>query len=81
MSFTKILAGSSLYQIQTMPAPEFIVQEPHQNANLPPAQRVQRAIDEVKGRLRTRPPDFMLCILPMRKTSDIYGMFLALLDL
>ena len=56
-----------------MPFPEFIVQESHQHAYLPPTQRVQRAIEEVKGKLRKRPPDFMLCILPVRKTSDVYG--------
>lgn len=52
--------------------PEHIICEQRNNQRLPAVERVNLMIQEVKSKLRS-PPAFMLCILPERKTSDLYG--------
>ncbi|KAI5077233.1 hypothetical protein GOP47_0007057 [Adiantum capillus-veneris] len=63
----------------TMDAPGTILCEPRQNQRLPPAERVQLIMQELKSQLKD-PPQFMLCILPERKTSPLYGPLKKLLQ-
>lgn len=49
-----------------------IVEESQQDKNRNPVDRVERMLNQMKSRL-PKPPQFLLCILPERKTSDLYG--------
>lgn len=42
------------------------------NSRANPVDRVDRMLDQMKSRL-SQPPVFLLCLLPERKTSDLYG--------
>lgn len=55
------------------PANNYIA-EPYNAQRLPPSERVNGMIERLKQQLKA-PPDFMLCILPIRKTCDLYGPF------
>jgi eukaryotic translation initiation factor 2C len=49
-----------------------IVEESPQDRNRNPVDRVERMLNQMKSRL-PKSPQFLLCILPERKTSDLYG--------
>lgn len=63
----------SMYILQKIARPEPIVIEQRNNQRLPAAERVNLMMQELKSKMQS-PPAFMLCILPERKTSDLYGM-------
>ncbi|KAG8489214.1 hypothetical protein CXB51_017213 [Gossypium anomalum] len=50
-----------------------IEEERHQAAKAGPAARVEAMFDQIIAKL-PGPPEFILCVLPVRKNSDIYGM-------
>lgn len=58
--------------MQHIERPHTLIEEDHQSRRLPPIVRVERMFDQLKPRLRD-PPDFILCVLPQKKNSDIYG--------
>nr|AJA90771.1 Argonaute 4 [Ginkgo biloba] len=49
-----------------------VLEEPPNGRNLNPIDRVERMLEQMKAKL-PNPPEFLLCILPERKTSDLYG--------
>lgn len=49
-----------------------IEEERHQAAKAGPAARVEAMFDQIIAKL-PGPPEFILCVLPVRKNSDIYG--------
>nr|AJA90755.1 Argonaute 4 [Cycas revoluta] len=49
----------------------FLDEQP-QWRNLNPVDRVERMLAQMKAKFPS-PPEFLLCILPVRKTSDLYG--------
>ncbi|KAH7290287.1 hypothetical protein KP509_30G040900 [Ceratopteris richardii] len=62
-----------------MVPPSVIYSEPRNNQRLPYAERVQLVIREVQSQLK-QAPVFILCILPERKTSGLYGPLKKLLE-
>ncbi|GJR72715.1 argonaute 4A-like protein [Tanacetum coccineum] len=59
--------------------PYTVIQENYQDRRFPAPVRVEKMFEAIKSAL-PGPPVFLLCILPERKNSDIYG-FALLLDL
>lgn len=49
-----------------------VLEEGPQDRNRNPVDRVERMLNQMKSRL-PKPPHFLLCILPERKNSDLYG--------
>ncbi|XVF46380.1 hypothetical protein PTKIN_Ptkin03bG0022300 [Pterospermum kingtungense] len=49
-----------------------VFQEMHQNRRAPPMVRVEKMFEEIQSRLPGA-PQFLLCLLPDRKNSDLYG--------
>nr|XP_010943243.1 protein argonaute 16 [Elaeis guineensis]XP_029116515.1 protein argonaute 16 [Elaeis guineensis] len=52
--------------------PFTLIEEDRQWIRSGPMVRVERMIEQIKARL-PGPPEFLLCVLPERKNSDIYG--------
>ncbi|XP_007049194.2 PREDICTED: protein argonaute 16 [Theobroma cacao] len=55
-----------------MERPHTLIEEDPQTVGASPAARVEVMFDLIKSKL-PGPPDFILCVLPVRKNSDIYG--------
>lgn len=53
--------------------PETLVEEDPQFRRATPVARVERMFELLKPKFKDGPPQFILCILPERKTCDIYG--------
>ncbi|KAH6814286.1 Argonaute family protein [Perilla frutescens var. frutescens] len=49
-----------------------VFEENQQNRRAPPLVRVEKMFEEVQSKL-PGPPKFLLCLLPERKNSDLYG--------
>ncbi|KAB1226561.1 Protein argonaute 4 [Morella rubra] len=49
-----------------------VFQENGQNRRAPPVVRVEKMFDEIQSKLPGA-PEFLLCLLPERKNSDLYG--------
>ena len=65
--------------LQLLNDPYTVIQENYQDRRFPAPVRVEKMFEAVKRALPGAPA-FLLCILPERKNSDIYG-FALLLDL
>ncbi|KAL0400198.1 UNVERIFIED_CONTAM: protein argonaute 16 [Sesamum radiatum] len=52
--------------------PYTIIEEDHQCRRASPVIRVEKMFEQITAKL-PGPPDFLLCVLPERKNSDIYG--------
>ncbi|PKA50645.1 Protein argonaute 16 [Apostasia shenzhenica] len=52
--------------------PYTIIEENHQHIRLGPVERVEKMFEEVINRFPS-PPQLLLCVLPQRKNSTIYG--------
>ncbi|XP_020555003.1 protein argonaute 16 isoform X2 [Sesamum indicum] len=52
--------------------PYTIIEEDHQCRRASPVIRVEKMFEQIMAKL-PGPPDFLLCVLPERKNSDIYG--------
>ncbi|XP_009769203.1 protein argonaute 16 [Nicotiana sylvestris] len=52
--------------------PHTLIEEDPQNRRAGPVIRVEKMFEEIIARL-PGPPDFLLCVLPERKNSEIYG--------
>ncbi|PPR83820.1 hypothetical protein GOBAR_AA36891 [Gossypium barbadense] len=62
------------YNNKEMERPHTLIEEErHQAAKAGPAARVEAMFDQIIAKL-PGPPEFILCVLPVRKNSDIYGM-------
>lgn len=57
-----------------------VIEENHQARRNHAPVRVEMMFEAIKQAL-PGPPSFLLCILPERKNSDIYGSFVLLHDL
>uniref|UniRef100_A0A0D6R7G7 Piwi domain-containing protein n=1 Tax=Araucaria cunninghamii TaxID=56994 RepID=A0A0D6R7G7_ARACU len=55
-----------------LPPPNTLVNENPRDKNANPVDRVERVFNQLRARIN-KPPDFLLCLLPERKTSDLYG--------
>ncbi|XWS31011.1 hypothetical protein CRYUN_Cryun23aG0040600 [Craigia yunnanensis] len=55
-----------------MERPHTLIEEDRQAAQASPAARVESMFELIIAKL-PGPPDFILCVLPVRKNSDIYG--------
>ncbi|XP_022771735.1 protein argonaute 16-like isoform X2 [Durio zibethinus] len=55
-----------------MERPHTLIEEDRQAAQASPAARVEAMFEQIIAKL-PGPPDFILCVLPVRKNSDIYG--------
>ncbi|KAH0932582.1 hypothetical protein HID58_009699, partial [Brassica napus] len=53
--------------------PFALVEEEPQSKNLSAVKRVEKMIAKMKSKFPIDPPHFILCVLPERKNSDIYG--------
>ncbi|KAL0710621.1 hypothetical protein Bca4012_017599 [Brassica carinata] len=53
--------------------PFALVEEEPQSKNLGAVKRVEKMIAKMKSKFPIDPPQFVLCVLPERKNSDIYG--------
>uniref|UniRef100_A0A7N0SX97 Argonaute 4 n=1 Tax=Kalanchoe fedtschenkoi TaxID=63787 RepID=A0A7N0SX97_KALFE len=52
--------------------PHVIIEESPQNRRLPPVARVEKMFEEIQSKLPGAPM-FLLCMLPERKNSELYG--------
>ncbi|KAL5794184.1 hypothetical protein ACOSP7_002778 [Xanthoceras sorbifolium] len=52
--------------------PFTLIEEDQQSRRASPVARVERMVEQMKSKL-PGPPEFILCVLPERKNSDIYG--------
>ncbi|KAL3509941.1 hypothetical protein ACH5RR_029342 [Cinchona calisaya] len=52
--------------------PHSLIEEDPQNRRLSPSIRVEKMFEQIMSKL-PGPPQFLLCVLPERKNSDIYG--------
>ncbi|XVE72463.1 hypothetical protein DITRI_Ditri11bG0041100 [Diplodiscus trichospermus] len=55
-----------------MERPHTLIEEDRQTAQASPPARVEAMFEQIIAKL-PGPPDFILCVLPVRKNSDIYG--------
>ncbi|GLT94085.1 hypothetical protein SLE2022_118450 [Rubroshorea leprosula] len=53
--------------------PQTLVEEDQQFRRATPVARVERMFEQLKSKFKEGPPQFILCVLPERKNSDIYG--------
>lgn len=53
--------------------PLTLIEEDPQARRGSPVSRVEKMFDQIQAKLPAEPPGFMLCVLPERKNSDIYG--------
>ncbi|PRQ52666.1 putative post-transcriptional gene silencing PAZ-Argonaute family [Rosa chinensis] len=53
--------------------PITLIEEQPQLKKQSPIERVKKMFEQIKVKHPTEPPNFILCVLPERKTSDIYG--------
>ncbi|KAK8939676.1 Protein argonaute 16 [Platanthera guangdongensis] len=53
--------------------PFAIIEESHQNVRMEPVVRVEKMFEEVKKRFPKYLPELLLCVLPEKKNSAIYG--------
>ncbi|CAL5378324.1 unnamed protein product [Camellia sinensis] len=51
-----------------------VFEESPQNRRAPPLVRVEKMIKDIQSRLPGA-PQFLLCLLPERKNSNLYGLF------
>lgn len=58
--------------MKEMERPHTLIEEDQQAAHASPAARVEAMFEQIMAKL-PGPPDFILCVLPVRKNSDIYG--------
>ena len=58
--------------MKEMERPHTLIEEDRQAAQGSPAARVEAMFEHIIAKL-PGPPDFVLCVLPVRKNSDIYG--------
>lgn len=65
---------SILLTMQEIDRPFALVEEDPQSKNLGAVKRVEKMIAKMKSKFPVDPPQFILCVLPERKNSDIYGM-------
>lgn len=54
--------------------PHTLIEEDQQSRRASPFARVDRMFEQMREKL-SEPPKFILCVLPERKNSDIYGIF------
>lgn len=56
-----------------MISPPFdVFEEAPQNRRSPPVVRVEKMFEDIQSKLPGQ-PQFLLCLLPERKNSDLYG--------
>ena len=60
---------SSMKQIER---PYTLIEEDPQSRRASPLARVERMFEQIRAKLPSE-PQFILCVLPERKNSDIYG--------
>lgn len=58
--------------MQLIERPHTLIEEDQQYKRCSPVVRVDRMIEKIIGKL-PRAPQFLLCILPEKKTSELYG--------
>lgn len=66
--------------MKQMERPHTLIEEDPQTVGASPAARVEVMFDLIKSKL-PGPPDFILCVLPVRKNSDIYGKAFPVIDI
>jgi hypothetical protein len=59
--------------VQHIDRPFTLIEEDPQSRNASPVVRVEKMFELIKAKL-PGPPEFILCVLPERKNSEIYGM-------
>lgn len=67
----------SLSFLQLIERPFTLLEEEPQSRRQSPVIRVEKMFEQIQTKLPS-PPDFILCVLPERKNSDIYGTVLVL---
>lgn len=70
--FCKYVLKSFGFFFQHIERPYSLIEEDPQNRRLGPAVRVEKMFEQIMSKL-PGPPQFLLCVLPERKNSDIYG--------
>jgi hypothetical protein len=58
--------------VQHIERPYTLIEEDAQSRNASPVVRVEKMFEHIKAKL-PGPPEFILCVLPERKNSEIYG--------
>ncbi|KAH7576684.1 hypothetical protein JRO89_XS01G0130800 [Xanthoceras sorbifolium] len=58
--------------VKEIDRPFTLIEEDQQSRRASPVARVERMVEQMKSKL-PGPPEFILCVLPERKNSDIYG--------
>lgn len=61
-----------LDMLQLIERPFTLIEEDLQSRRSGPVARVEKMFEQIKEKL-PGPPEFILCVLPERKNSDIYG--------
>lgn len=58
---------------QHIKGPHTLIEEDARYGSSSPVVRVEKMFEKIVSKFPSRRPQFLLCILPERKTSDIYG--------
>lgn len=62
--------------LQMIERPVTLIEEDSQARKSGPVERVEQMFERVKLKIPgTKPPQFLLCVLPERKICDIYGIY------
>lgn len=64
---------SFLFMHQEIECPVALIEEEPSMRKEVPVKRVEKMFEQIRTKL-SRPPTFILCALPERKNSEIYGM-------
>lgn len=67
----------SLLHVQIIERPFTLIEEDPQCRRLTPVARVDKMFEQILAKLPGE-PQFILCVLPEKKNSDIYGMSMLL---